>query len=109
MEYLLLNSHREEGLEDEDEAAGEGKIHVGSFSDPELGEVSISAVVLKRDLPGWLKPQNSSDSLRRSSTMAASTFRRKAQKRGGCIRAISARSARMGSCISSPDLMKRPD
>ena len=61
MEYLLLNSHREEGLEDEDEAAGEGKIHVGSFSDPELGEVSISAIVLRRNLPGWLKPQSSNN------------------------------------------------
>lgn len=59
MEYLLLNSHREEGLEDEeDEAVGEGKIHVGSFTDPELGEVTISAIVLKRDLPGWLKTSN---------------------------------------------------
>ena len=61
MEYLLLNSHKEEGLDDEEEAAGEGKLHVGSFSDPELGEVSISAIVLKRELPGWLKPQNSNN------------------------------------------------
>jgi hypothetical protein len=61
MEYLLLNSHKEEGLDDEDDAAGEGKLHVGSFSDPELGEVSISAIVLKRELPGWLKPQNSNN------------------------------------------------
>ena len=61
MEYLLLNSHKEEGLEDEDDAAGEGKLHVGGFSDPELGEVSISAIVLKRELPGWLKPQNSNN------------------------------------------------
>jgi hypothetical protein len=61
MEYLLLNSHKEEGLEDEDDAAGEGKLHVGSFSDPELGEVSISAIVLKRELPGWLRPQSSNN------------------------------------------------
>lgn len=61
MEYLLLNSHKEEGLDDEEDAAGEGKLHVGGFSDPELGEVSISAVVLKRELPGWLKPQNSNN------------------------------------------------
>lgn len=59
MEYLLLHAHREEGLEDEDEAAGENKLHVGKFSDPDLGEVSISAIVLKRELPGWLKPANS--------------------------------------------------
>lgn len=61
MEYLLLNSHKEEGLDDEEDAAGEGKLHVGSFSDPDLGEVSISAIVLKRELPGWLKPQNSNN------------------------------------------------
>ncbi|MEI9898922.1 MAG: hypothetical protein WDN31_00995 [Hyphomicrobium sp.] len=59
MEYLLLHSHKEEGLDDEDDAAGEGKLHVGGFSDPELGEVSISAIVLKRELPGWIKPANS--------------------------------------------------
>lgn len=59
MEYLLLHSHREEGLEDEDEAAGENKLHVGSFSDPDLGQASISAIVLKRELPGWLKPASS--------------------------------------------------
>ena len=58
MEYLLLNSHKEEGLDDEDEAAGEGKLHVGNFSDPELGEGSISAIVLKREVPGWLKSSN---------------------------------------------------
>lgn len=61
MEYLLLNSHREEGLDDEEDAAGENKVDVGSFSDPDLGEVSISAIVLKRELPGWLKPQNSNN------------------------------------------------
>jgi len=61
MEYLLLNSHREEGLDDEEEAAGENKVDVGSFTDPDLGEVSISAIVLKRELPGWLKPQNSNN------------------------------------------------
>jgi len=61
MEYLLLNSHREEGLEDEEDAAGLNKIDVGSFTDPELGEVSIGAIVLRRDLPGWLKPQSSNN------------------------------------------------
>jgi hypothetical protein len=61
MEYLLLNSHREEELDDEEEAAAENKVDVGSLSDPELGEVSISAIVLKRELPGWLKPQNSNN------------------------------------------------
>ena len=59
MEFLLLNSHREEGLEDEeDDAAGQGKIFVGNVSDDELGEISISAIRLKNDLPGWLKASN---------------------------------------------------
>jgi hypothetical protein len=58
MEFLLLNSHREEGLDDEEDAAGEKKVFVGKFTDPNLGEVSISAIPLKRELPGWLKPAN---------------------------------------------------
>lgn len=61
MEFLLLNSHKEEGLDDEDEASGEKKVFVGNFSDPRLGEVSISAIPLKRELPGWLKPNNSNN------------------------------------------------
>jgi len=61
MEFLLLNSHREEGADDEDEAAGTGRIFVGKFTDPDLGEVSISAISLKRDLPGWLKPNNTNN------------------------------------------------
>jgi len=59
MEFLLLRSHREEGIEDEeDEAAGEDKIFVGKINEPSLGEVSISAVPLKRKLPDWLKKSN---------------------------------------------------
>jgi hypothetical protein len=61
MEFLLLNSHREEGLEDEEDAAGENKVFVGKFTDPHLGEVSISAIHLKRELPGWLKPVNTNN------------------------------------------------
>jgi hypothetical protein len=61
MEFLLLNSHKEADLEDEDEASGEGKIAVGQFTLPELGKVSVSAVALKRDLPSWLKPNNSNN------------------------------------------------
>lgn len=55
MEFLLLRSHRETGLMDDEEevAAEEGRINVGKVTDPELGEISISAIVLKR-LPGWL-------------------------------------------------------
>jgi hypothetical protein len=61
MEFLLLNSHKEADSEDEDDAAGEARIFVGKFTDPGLGEVSISAIHLKRDIPGWLKPQNSNN------------------------------------------------
>jgi hypothetical protein len=61
MEFLLLNSHKEADLEDEEEASGEGKIAVGQFTLPDLGKVSISAVALKRDLPSWLKPNNSNN------------------------------------------------
>lgn len=59
MEFLLLNSHGEDGSDEDGEAVGTGHIFVGRFSDPVLGEVSISAIGLKRDLPGWLRPQNS--------------------------------------------------
>ncbi len=61
MEFLLLRSHKEEGLEDEEEdAAGdEDKISVGIIEDPEIGKISVSAIPLKRTIPGWLKaPQN---------------------------------------------------
>ncbi|CAM5774576.1 hypothetical protein [Mesorhizobium amorphae] len=60
MEFLLLHSHKEEGGDEEDEeASGTGKIFVGNFSDPRLGEVRISAIPLKKEIPGWLKPSNS--------------------------------------------------
>lgn len=65
MEYLLLRSHKEEQPEDdvdEDEeekyAAGEARISVGKIEDPEIGEISISAIKLKRVLPSWLKDTN---------------------------------------------------
>ena len=61
MEFLLLRSHKEQGLEDEEEedAAGEDKIFVGNIRHPDIGEVSVSAILLKRKIPGWLKaPQN---------------------------------------------------
>lgn len=53
MEFLLLNSHREDGLTDEGDAVGERTIHVGKVKDPTLGEITIRAIVLK-SLPGWL-------------------------------------------------------
>ncbi len=59
MEFLLLRSHKEEGLEDEeDDAAGQGKIFVGNVTDDELGRISVSAIPLKGELPGWLKYSN---------------------------------------------------
>lgn len=61
MEFLLLNAHGEDGLDDEGSAAGTGHIFVGRFTDPTLGEVNIGAIGLKRDLPGWLKPQSSNN------------------------------------------------
>ena len=61
MEFLLLNAHGEDGLDDDGSAAGTGHIFVGRFTDPTLGEVNIGAIGLKRDLPGWLKPQNSNN------------------------------------------------
>lgn len=61
MEFLLLNSHKEAGLDDEEDASAESKIAVGQFSLPNLGQVSISAIALKRDIPSWLKPTNSNN------------------------------------------------
>ena len=61
MEFLLMNSHKEEGTDDEDEAAGQARLFVGKFTDPGLGEVSISAIHLKRELPGWLKSSSTNN------------------------------------------------
>ena len=60
MEYLLLHSHKEEGLENEEEdAAGEEKLSVGRVQDSNnLGVVEINAIPLKREIPGWLKKSN---------------------------------------------------
>jgi hypothetical protein len=55
MEFLLLRSHREgEDDDDEDEAAGTGRISVATIKSQELGAIEISAIRLKRKLPGWL-------------------------------------------------------
>jgi hypothetical protein len=59
MEFLLLRSHRDgDHDEDEDEAAGTGRIAVGSIKSQELGYIDISAIRLKRKLPGWLNVSN---------------------------------------------------
>lgn len=57
MEFLLLRSHREdEHDEEEDAAAGTERRDVALIDDPSLGRITISAIPLKRELPGWLKP-----------------------------------------------------
>ncbi len=63
MEYLLLRSHRhdeheqdEDGEEIETDIAGTGRVHVATIKHPQLGEITISAIPLKRKLPGWLQP-----------------------------------------------------
>lgn len=64
MEYLLLRAHKEEertddaNQEDDEVAAGEARISVGKIEDPEIGEIFISAIKLKRKLPDWLQKTN---------------------------------------------------
>ena len=59
MEFLLLRSHREgDNDEDEDEAAGAGHIAVATIKSQELGTIEISAIRLKRKVPGWLAGSN---------------------------------------------------
>ena len=61
MEFLLLRSHREVGLEDEEDdavALDEHPIPVGEHQDPKLGKFAISAIPLKQNIPSWLKPPN---------------------------------------------------
>lgn len=64
MEYLLLRSHKEEERDDADDheddevVAGEARLSVGKIEDPEIGEIFISAIKLKRKLPDWLDKTN---------------------------------------------------
>jgi hypothetical protein len=64
MEFLLLRSHKEgDSIDDEEEAddyevAADTRLSVGKVDDPELGEISISAIALKRQLPDWLRKSN---------------------------------------------------
>lgn len=64
MEYLLLRSHKEEEHEtaddsdDEEVVSGEARLSVGKIEDPEIGEIFISAIKLKRRLPDWLDKTN---------------------------------------------------
>ena len=65
MEFLLLNSQKEDDnasadddADDDDEAAGTSLIAVSNDTYPDLGRITISAIRLKRALPGWLKSSN---------------------------------------------------
>lgn len=69
MEFLLLNSHNEGKTEEppnsdddsddsENDVAAERRIAVGSVQHPELGNITITAIALKREIPSWLKLPN---------------------------------------------------
>lgn len=64
MEFLLLRSHKEKDSEhgeedgEDQEVAADARISVGNIEDPELGEISISAIALKRNPPDWLRKSN---------------------------------------------------
>ena len=64
MEFLLLRRDGDEETELDDEGAvfqPGSEQHVGDIEHPELGKISVRAIVLGRDLPGWLKaPRNTS-------------------------------------------------
>ena len=54
MSFLLLRK-------DADDEEGDGyepgnERHIGDIDHPDLGSVSVRAIVLERELPGWLKP-----------------------------------------------------
>lgn len=68
MEFLLLRQDEADGLEtslgtsEEEQAYEPGQDRdIGGFEHPDLGRISLRAIVLKRDLPGWLAyPRNTS-------------------------------------------------
>ena len=63
MEYLLLRSH----TEDEEEEGGgpgaetESKLTIAEIRDPCLGKIHLTAIPLKKKIPGWLQPQKSNN------------------------------------------------
>lgn len=72
MEFLLLRSHNEkngtdqdqevnEENDEDDDIAAESRINVGTVKHPDLGEIAITAIVLKRKLPEWLRPGNTNN------------------------------------------------
>lgn len=62
MEFLLLRRDGDEEPEAEDDgyAYETGRMqHIGDTNHPDLGRISVRAIVLGRDLPGWLRaPRN---------------------------------------------------
>jgi hypothetical protein len=64
MEFLLLRSHRAEDEDSDDgddkdkEAVGLEPIAVAHVKDNALGDITITAIPLKRDIPGWLRYSN---------------------------------------------------
>jgi hypothetical protein len=62
MEFLLLRSHKENDQdEDEEDAAGTGRVQVADVEHPRLGRIAITAIPLKRTIPGWLKETNTNN------------------------------------------------
>jgi len=67
MEYLLVRSHAEDMEEEEEEIQKEktlkieSKLTVDVISDPKLGKIHITAIQLKKKIPGWLQPQKSNN------------------------------------------------
>lgn len=60
MEFLLLRRDGDEEPEDDGHVYEPGRMqHIGDTNHPDLGSVSVRAIVLGRDLPGWLRaPRN---------------------------------------------------
>lgn len=60
IEYQLLKSHAQEvEIQTDDQEAVQGeRSHIGRISDPYLGRIDVSAIVLPKELPVWLKPAN---------------------------------------------------
>lgn len=60
IEYQLLRNHAQDPEftpDERDDIQGE-RNHVGRISDPYLGRINISAIVLPKELPTWLRPNN---------------------------------------------------
>lgn len=64
MEFLLLRRDGDDDAEPDDENAifeAGREQHIGDINHPDLGDISVRAIVLGRELPGWLRaPRNTS-------------------------------------------------